>query len=585
MPRLQVRRQGRLRPADDQDRHAEHDESPQSDAESKGATPHLQYVVVIHLIPPQTDRPNINSGAEVDSDYYISCEEADVNQRAAPLAHSATMGSVITLGAIKSATGHDAIGQFVEERILPGTDWNLVRVRRKSTRLEPPHAYWVTYRVILGRGDLVFPEADADPVLESVGSSAIDSGLGALPLEEPAGEGESELPEPAWSEQRELRLAARGVFAGAIWASYRKRIVDVYGGRPCEPLTDLGYPVVFDEQQMVVWFYPVDPNLPGLWRSASEEEVLRLFRNHSGEILGMPGRASVSAVSIELARYLPEISAIIRYDIKADPAEASKTVFGKVQPGDRGAESNRVMGEIWRAAELSGGRLAVPRPLGYHPAFELYLQEAVPGEAIGSDRTKPEFLPSVLHAADALASLHESGIATDKTLPLETEIGRLDKTLDQFVLVHPKAYFLLRELLVHVRERLKKTPDEDWLPTHGDYKYDQILHNDGAFSLIDFDYFARAENSFDLAKYCAYVVPSAPLGWEQSVAAEAARSAFLQRYRERRPAATLRRLPIYEAVFLGQRAMTMMWIQARGWDKAAESLLVMAMERLKSRAP
>jgi len=155
---------------------------------------------------------------------------------------------------------------------------------------------------------------------------------------------------------------------------------------------------------------------------------------------------------------------------------------------------------------------------------------------------------------------------------------------DRFKLVHPKAFFLLRELLIHVREKLRKTPGEDWLPTHGDYKYDQILHHDGSFSLIDFDYFGLAENSFDLAKYCAYVVPSAPLGWEQSVAAEAARSAFLQRYRERRPRATLQRMPVYEAVFLGQRAMTMMWIQARGWDKAAESLLVMAMERLKSRS-
>jgi len=45
----------------------------------------------------------------------------------------------------------------------------------------------------------------------------------------------------------------------------------------------------------------------------------------------------------------------------------------------------------------------VPRPLGFHPAFELYLQESMPGEAIGSDRTKPEFLASVLHAAEALA--------------------------------------------------------------------------------------------------------------------------------------------------------------------------------------
>jgi len=494
------------------------------------------------------------------------------------------METVISLGTIKSATGHDAIAQFVEERILPGTDWNLVRVRRKSTRLEPPHAYWVTYRVLLGRGDLVLPEADADPILEPAGVPTAGTGAGNLVIGEPLAEGEDDLPEPTWSEQKELRLAARGVFDPDLWAGYRERIVDIYGGRPCEPLTDLGYPVVFDETQMVVWFYPVDPNLPGLWRSAREEEVLQLFRNHAGEILGTPGRASISGLTLELARYLPEISAIIRYDIRAEPEEASKTIFGKIQTDGRGAESNRMMTEIWKAAERSGGRLVVPKPLGYHPAFELYLQESMPGEAVGSDRTKPEFLPSVLHAADALASIHESGIATERTLPFEPEIARLDKTLDQFKLVHPKAFFLLRELLIHVREKLRKTPGEDWLPTHGDYKYDQILHHDGSFSLIDFDYFGLAENSFDLAKYCAYVVPSAPLGWEQSVAAEAARSAFLQRYRERRPRATLQRMPVYEAVFLGQRAMTMMWIQARGWDKAAESLLVMAMERLKSRS-
>jgi aminoglycoside phosphotransferase (APT) family kinase protein len=476
------------------------------------------------------------------------------------------------------------MGQFVEERILPGTDWNLVRVRRKSTRLEPPHAYWVTYRVILGRGELTFPEPDTDPVLAPAGVASVDLEAGVATIGQPAGEDEAGLPEPLWSEQRELRLAARGIFDQDTWAGYRRRIVEIYGDRACNPLTDLGYPVVFDESQMVVWFYPVDPNLPGLWRSAREEDVLRLFRNHSSEILGRAGRAGIREVKVELGRYLPEISAIIRYDIQADPDEASKTIFGKIQPGGRGADSNRIMTEIWKAAEGSGGRLVVPRPLGYHPAFELYLQESVPGEAIGSDRTKPEFLASVLHAADALASIHESGIATDKKLPIEPEIGRLDKTLDQFALVHPKAYFLLRELLVHVREKLKKTPGEEWLPTHGDYKYDQILHHEGAFSLIDFDSFALAENSFDLAKYSAYIVPSAPLDWEQSVAAEAARTAFLHRYRDRRPSATVQRLPIYEAVFLGQRAMTMMWIQARGWDKTAESLLVMAMERLKSRS-
>jgi hypothetical protein len=494
------------------------------------------------------------------------------------------MEGVISLATIKAATGHEAIGQFVEERILPGTDWNLVRVRRKSIRLEPPHAYWATYRVRVGRGDLVFPEPDADPVLElahvAEGSAAEEEGAGAE-----TGFSAGDRGELAWSEERELRLVARGAFDTTYWEAYRKRIVELYGDRPSDPLGGYGFPVVFDETQHVVWFYPIDPNLHGLWRSAQKEEVLQLFRNHSGEILDHHGRSTVTDLRMELAKYVPEISAIVRYDIEAEPASASKTIFGKVQPGDRGAESNRIMNEVWQAAAASNGRLAVPRPRGYHHPFGLFLQDAVTGVPLGSDRTKPEFLRGVLHGADALVEIHESGISTEKRLPLEGEIGRLDRTLDQFALVHPKAFFLLRELLIHIRDRLKRLPGEDWLPTHGDYKYDQLLHDDGEFSLIDFDYFAMAETSFDVAKFSAYIVPSLPLGWQQSMAAEAARTAFIERYRERRPAATLQRFPVYEAVNLGGRAMTMMWVQAPGWEKAAETLLVMAMERLNLRAP
>jgi thiamine kinase-like enzyme len=492
---------------------------------------------------------------------------------------------VITLGTMKSATSHEAITAFVEERVIPGTDWNLVKVRRKSIRLEPPHAYWATYRVRLGRGDLVFPEPDADPAIEPAALAVGGSVLGEEPVEADAASVEGALPEPGWSEERELRLVARGVFDAEYWFAYRKRIVELYADRPCDPLSEYGFPVIFDETQHVIWFYPIDPNLHGLWRSTDPEEVLRLFRNHAAEIFDQPGRCTIRSVKMELAKYVPEISAIIRYDVEAEPASASKTIFGKVQPGDRGAESNRIMTEVWKSAKKSAGRLVVPQPRGYHPPYGLFLQDAVTGAALSSDRTKPEFLPGVLHAADALAEIHDSGITTEKKLPFEGEIGRLDRTLDQFALVHPKAFFLLRELLVHVRDKLKRMPGEEWLPTHGDYKYDQLLHNDGEFSLIDFDYFAMAETSFDVAKFSAYIIPSMPMGWEQSMAAEAGRMAFLERYRERRPAATLQRFPVYEAVNLGGRAMTMMWVQAPGWDKAAETLLVMAMERLGSRAP
>src|SRR5438270_160328 len=383
------------------------------------------------------------------------------------------MEFVITLGALKDATGHEAVTRYLEEQVLPGSDWNLVKVRRKHVRLEPPHAYWASYVVRLGRGELVYPEPDAEPVLD-------------------------EPPSPP---------------AGAAPANVE------------------------------------------------------------------------AAVKVELARYLPEIAAILRYDIETVPDSAARTIFGKVQPFNRGAESHRVMTEIWKAAQRSEGRLVVPKPLGYHPELGLYLQSSVPGKPISSDRTKPEFLPAIIHAAEALATLHESAIPTQKKLPLEREISRMERTLDQFALVEPRAYFLLRELVTHLRGKLKNLPEEEWLPTHGDYKYDQLLHEDGRFSLIDFDFFALAENSYDLGKFCAYLVPSMPKSWEQSVAAEEGRKAFLNRYRELRPQASLHRFPIYETVNLAGRAMTLMWTQMRGWEQAAEALLVIGMERLKSRLP
>src|SRR4029077_12662098 len=88
-----------------------------------------------------------------------------------------------------------------------------------------------------------------------------------------------------------------------------------------------------------------------------------------------------------------------------------------------------------------------------------------------------------------------------------------------------------------------------------------------------------------LGKFCAYLIPSEPRDWEETIAAEEMRTIFLQRYRELRPYATLQRFAIYEALQLALRSMSFMWAQSHGWERASETFLVMAFERLKSRLP
>jgi aminoglycoside phosphotransferase (APT) family kinase protein len=136
-----------------------------------------------------------------------------------------------------------------------------------------------------------------------------------------------------------------------------------------------------------------------------------------------------------------------------------------------------------------------------------------------------------------------------------------------------------------MRDRIKRTPEEEILPTHGDFKYDQFMFHNHSYTLLDFDYYATAETSYDLGKFCAYMIPTRPRNWQDSAAAEEARVRFIRRYRELRPHATLQRFPVYEALQFALRAMSAMWMQMAGWHRTAETFLVLGFERLKSRIP
>jgi hypothetical protein len=320
-------------------------------------------------------------------------------------------------------------------------------------------------------------------------------------------------------------------------------------------------------------------NLPSAADPATMAGVLLGFDEKGAEAFAAAGR-----LDVERVRYVPEVGAILRYTI--DTGAGCVTIYGKVQPGDRGLRTYRVVHGLWQAAKQYEGLIYLPRPLGFVDDFGLLLEESIPGKPVGGNRMSAEFGLASYAAAEAAAVIHESGVPADgEVFRIEAELGRLDRVTQQFIQVHPKAAFLLSDLVAHMRDHVRSIPEEDWLPTHGDLKYDQFIHHNGKLTLLDFDYFALAETSYDLGKFCAYLIPSLPDDWEESLAAEEMRVLFLRRYQELRPYATLQRFAIYEALQLALRAMSFMWAQVPGWERMAETFLVLAFERLKSRFP
>jgi hypothetical protein len=440
----------------------------------------------------------------------------------------------VSLVTMLEATDEPAAGAFVADA-LGDSGWQIASLRKRSSRLSPPDGYWAMYEV----------EVRKD------------------------------------AEERSLRLVARGAFDSVAWDRLCASLTQHTDGR-CDPINGIGFPRMFHSSQHAFWFYPFDPAMPGLPSASDHATMTRLLLGLSDDApIPVDG---VPRLDIARVRYTPEIGAILRYTLET--AAGPLTIYGKVQPDNRGLRAQRIVEGLWNAIPTQPqGLMRLPRPLGWVERHGLLLEEAIPGEPVGSDRMSLEFQNAAVAAAEALAFVHQSGVATDVEIRLENELDRLERVAEQFAYVHPEGHFLLKDLTTHLRNRARIAMSEEWLPTHGDLKYDQFVHDGGTYTLLDFDYFAVAETSYDIGKYCGYVVPSAPGGWEDSLAAEQTRANFLRRYLELRPEATIDRFPIYEALTLALRAMTFMWAQRSGWQKTAETFLVMAHERLYSRLP
>jgi len=438
-----------------------------------------------------------------------------------------------SLVTMEEATDKASVTTFVED-VLAGTGWEIKAVRRRSSRVEPPDWYWTLFEITINKDE----------------------------------------------EERRLQLVAKGALNPEAWERLSGRLIRHGAGRRCDPIDGLGYPRLFPETQHAYWFYPYDPSMPGLPAATDPVRIagLLLGLRETAEIL-----AAARRVHIDQVRYVPEVGAILRYTV--DTPASTVSIYGKVQPGNRGLRTYRIVEGLWEASRLYPGFLNLPRPLGFVEDFGLLLEERVKGRPVGGNRMSAEFVLAGPAAADALAVIHESGLETDERITIEKELARLDRVADQFRYVLPAGHFMLLDLIAHMRDRVRKTDDEEFLPTHGDMKYDQFMHHNGELTLLDFDYFAIAETSYDLGKFCAYIMPSSPKSWQESVAAEELRVRFLKRYVELRPGATLQRFGVYEALQFALRAMAFMWAHSSGWERIAETMLVMGFERLKSRLP
>ena len=364
------------------------------------------------------------------------------------------------------------------------------------------------------------------------------------------------------------RATLKAFFRRGDYERYRATIEEYYPEQVDQPRHPRGGLLFLDELNALVWGFPFDPRMPSLHKCVDPEWV---------------GAALKRPVVPELVDYTPEVGAMVAY---RETERGRVVAFGKASPKETCGLIYLVMKRLWDSEARRDGRLKLAKPLAFRPEADLLLQSRVYGRPLSGDRNRAIFMRLADEAGRALAAVHGADVPFGTERRLDDLIGRLDESLEELGLIAPPLYALVKRLVVQLKERAGRSTREPLVPSHGDYKYDQLLRYRQHFVLIDFELFCRAEPGLDLGTFCAYLPPSRPLGWQDSAAAEVLRARFLQQY-ERSTSRSIdyARLGLYEAAMLGIRATALVTRQRADWATRASQMLDLALERLVAPEP
>lgn len=363
------------------------------------------------------------------------------------------------------------------------------------------------------------------------------------------------------------RLTLKSFFSTHDYQRYTAKLVEYYPQQLDHPDHARGGFSLLPELNGILWTFPFDPAMLGLHYCVDGGWV--------AEGLHFPGELMPEVMS-----YSAEIGALIRYRQGEDVV-----AYGKCAPEDESGRLFLIMDRLWRSRERRTGVLRLARPLAYRPEAGLLLQSPVPGAPIPRQRNHRRFLQLVEAAAPALAAIHAADVPFGDEKTLDQCLERLERSLGELLLTAPRLHQTMSLLVQQIRLRVRDTGSEFLVLSHGDFKWDQFLENDGQFTLIDFELFCQAEPAYDLGYFCAYLPPSIPDDWRDGMATEYLRTTFLRRYAEAAGPIDYARVGTYEAASLALRALSHVWAHEPGWRLRASMLLDLAVERLVNPGP
>jgi len=284
------------------------------------------------------------------------------------------------------------------------------------------------------------------------------------------------------------------------------------------PVTAAAVPPSFwPEWDMVVWPFPADEKMPALRHLVQPAFVAAQFEKHQKEF-GLEGGWHVQQVRTRRIKYMPRKRCVLRYHLTLTNATGESrelAFFSKTcseAAGRRYFENTR---RAYQAFMPNSGEirestdrlvLQVPRPILWLEEQNTFWQEEWPGRPVLESLPQCDWQALFTQIAALLARLHTSRLADlpqGESLEAISTAAELDAGhfLQIFPQYRPSVAAVQATLLgrkAEIAGSIRKRT-----PIHGALRLEQLLGNDTALALLDWDALALGDPLADLAEFIA----------------------------------------------------------------------------------
>ncbi len=242
-----------------------------------------------------------------------------------------------------------------------------------------------------------------------------------------------------------------------------------------------------------------DDRLPWLSSACNSSDATRRFAT-------LPGKYVVHHA--HLVRHKPGRRALIEYHV-LDPSKGTQRVLlGKTEHKPRHQRRLQLQQQLWHAGfdDASADGIAVARPVGIIPEWNMWLQEYVVGMGGWKALSSPRAIEYACLAARALAKLHRSHIKVPKTHTFANERELLVERLAEARRWAPCLSERIKRLQYECLSLCDSQQDSEYVVLHRDFYPDQLLFTERGAILLDLDLVCLGPASIDVGNFAGHLL-------------------------------------------------------------------------------